>query len=559
MSASDYTLTVRAADAAAEIAAFDGSLNSVAKGVGELRAELPRGIYKIRVRVGPSFEEQLVSLDQDRQLTIGALAFASPIPLAGTSRSHEYHQSAAVDCSRTTRATFGSGASILVFAREWSVTGDRSQSNPAAGLTLCSEAGEPLAVVADQAELHTQGDASAGWRADVAPGAYRLRLVFSDGSGLERPLFATPGMQTQIFLLQRDQTLRDGKTERRADLATATVTISPRQWFNPQDRRTRLSELASYALTQSRRILSDAVLSEILDEKFEDPMLGLLGAHLILHDDPGDLRDNPTRLRQFQIVTQNLQRLLGPDHPDLRALWWRRGDTSSIGDGRLHSLPMLRRSWDLAVSESFKNPEAIALQGPSSGAVVGILPTAPWLLWRVDDQAEAASTDSGALSDALGDYLRARSRAAALRASQLMPEANQSADQEGSPAPARSSKRVRPKTSAAKTSASKAPAPKTSEPKTAASEAPASETPTAKRATSKKAASKKSAAKKARPRSLQQSAAPPSSSSASLESAAVKDAAPTSVTLGHEEKADIARTLGVPSQVLEAMLRKFSS
>ena len=153
MSTSDNTLTIRAADVAAEIAVFDGSLNSVAKGVGELRAQLPRGIYKIRVRVGPTFEEQLVSLDQDRELTIGTLAFASPIPLAGTSRSHDYHQAAAADCSRTPRATFGSGASILVFAREWSAEGNRSQSNPVAGLTFCNDAGETLAVTAEQAEL----------------------------------------------------------------------------------------------------------------------------------------------------------------------------------------------------------------------------------------------------------------------------------------------------------------------------------------------------------------------------------------------------------------------
>src|SRR5712671_6739307 len=153
MCASDNTLTVDAVDAAAEIAVFDGSLNNVAKGVGQLRAQLPRGIYKIRVRVGPTFEEQLVSLDQDRQLTIDALAFASPIPLAGTSRSREYHQSAAVDSSATPRAAFGSGASILVFAREWSTMGDRSQSNPATGLTLRNEAGELLAVIAEQADL----------------------------------------------------------------------------------------------------------------------------------------------------------------------------------------------------------------------------------------------------------------------------------------------------------------------------------------------------------------------------------------------------------------------
>src|SRR5262249_44763011 len=215
MSTSDNTLTIEAADAAAEISVFDGGLNQVGRGVGRLQQALPRGIYKVRVRVGPSFQEQLVSLDQNRQIEVGAIAFASPIPLTGTSRSHEYHQAAAVDASRTVRATFGSGASVLVFAREWSPAGDKSQSNPAAGLIFCNETGEHSEIIADKADTRTSGDASAGWRADVAPGAYRLKLEFSDGSGLERPLFATPGKQTQIFLLQRDQVLHDGKVERR--------------------------------------------------------------------------------------------------------------------------------------------------------------------------------------------------------------------------------------------------------------------------------------------------------------------------------------------------------
>jgi hypothetical protein len=516
MSASSNILTVETADTAAEISVLDGSLNNVGRSVGRLRKELPRGIYKVRVRVGPSFQEQLVSLDQDREIKVDALAFASPIPLTGTSRSHEYHQAAAIDASRNARTRLGSGASVMVFAREWSAPDGRSQSNPAAGLTFCDESGGTLAVVADKADVRTSGDASAGWRADVAPGAYRLRLEFSDGSGLERSLFATSGKQTQVFLLQRDQVLPDGKVDRRADLLGATVTISPSQSFNPQDRRVRLSELACYALTQSRRILSDEVMDELLNEKFEDPMLGLLGAHLILHDNPKGLSEQPDALRQFKIVTDNLLRLLGPDHPDLQTLWWRRGDGGSIGDGRLHSLPMLRRSWDLAVEKSFQKADAIALQSACNAAIAGIRPAAPWLVWRAVTK-DSTSAEAGALFDVLGDYLHARALAAGSRVLQSVKQAVPSGG------------KVRGKSFAAR-------ATKAADP--------------AKRAV-RKLRSKVSTAE-----SLQAPAPGEPGILTSLESAVATVAA--SVLLDHDEKADIARTLGVPSQMLDAMLRRFS-
>src|SRR5262249_48439001 len=131
MSSSNNTLTVEAADVAAEISVFDGSLNQVARSVGRLQKDLAPGICKVRVRAGPSFREQLVSLDQNRQVQVDSIPFASPIPLAGTSRSREYHQAAAVEASAKPRASFGSGASILVFAREWSAGKEKSQRNPA--------------------------------------------------------------------------------------------------------------------------------------------------------------------------------------------------------------------------------------------------------------------------------------------------------------------------------------------------------------------------------------------------------------------------------------------
>ena len=185
-------------------------------------------------------------------------------------------------------------------------------------------------------------------------------------------------------------------------MSGSAIAISPDHQFSPQRQRTRLAEIARYALTQSRRILSDGLLRELLDEKLDDPMLGLLGAHLLLRDKPADIA-------AFRIVTDNLLRLLGPNHPDLRALWRRRQPADSVVD-ILESPPMLRLSWDLAVEASIRNPEVLGAEAPSSIADK-ILPDAPWLIWRATSPGQPSAAEH-----ALKDYLRARAQSALVTA-----------------------------------------------------------------------------------------------------------------------------------------------
>jgi len=393
------TLTVLAADETAEIAVLDGGLRSVAKGIGKVQQSLPAGLYKVRVRVGPTLVEQLVSLDQDRQIEFPQASIPSPIPLERTSRGNTDHTAAAIKASQTVRDVFGAGASVLIFAREQSRSGSelKHKDNPATGLTLLTESGQELANVERRAEVNLDGDPCAGWRAEIDPGPYRLRLARKDGSTIERALFAGPQAQIQIFLLQCDYPLPDGSVQRIPDMSGSAIAISPNYQFSPQRQRTRLAEIARYALTQSRRILSDGLLRDLLDEKFDDPMLGLLGAHLLLRDKPADAR-------LFRIVTDNLLRLLGPNHPDLRALWLRREPADSAVDARLESPPMFRLSWDLAVEASIRHPEVLSAKAPSAIADK-ILPDAPWLIWRT-----TSGDKPSAVEHALQDYLRARAR-----------------------------------------------------------------------------------------------------------------------------------------------------
>jgi hypothetical protein len=411
-----YALSVETDDRIAEIAVYDGNLNVVAKGVSQLTQTLPRGLYRVKIRVGSATAEKLVALERDQTVTFGPVSFLSPIPLSATEKTHEYHMAAAVDTARNfARQPLGAGASIMVFAREWSVDQNMSGGNPAEGMALLDSDEKVLAEIGKEAAVRRDRDACAGWRADVSPGGYFIRLELDDADKtvLLRPIFVSPDHQIQIFCLvgdhiveeQADDTAegsaaRKRRTIRRADLANAAIAISRSGSFDPDDRRTRLSELGCNALAQSRTGMSDALVDELMQEKFENPMLGLFAAHLLLRDRPDDKG-------LFRTVTTNLERILGADHPDLQALWWQRGDDSKIGDGRLHVLPMLRASWNLAVDRSIETLDVISL-GTFHDKLPRIVASASWMMLMDNDWV---------LSDeAIDQYLKARTKAQTSRA-----------------------------------------------------------------------------------------------------------------------------------------------
>jgi hypothetical protein len=394
-------LTVLAGDEVAEITVFEGDQHTVARGLVKIEQELPPGLYKVRVRVGPTVSEKLISLDENREVLFPSLDIPTPIPLERTKRRNDAHTAAAIEASRTPLDTFGAGASILIFSREpprsQTARVVPQQENPATGLSLLTEAGDVLADIEQRAAVQGDGDPCAGWRGNVEPGAYRLRLKRKDGTAVERAIYASRGMQVQVFLQVTDYMLTDGTQQRLCDMSGSAIAISPQQEFQPLNPRTRLAELAGYALTQSRRILSDGFLGELLDEKFDHPMLGLFGAHLLLRDKPDDRR-------QFVFVMNNLLRLLGRDHPDVRALWRRRPDSDARVPLELYYPPMLRLSWDVALENDDGHSDALA-EGPNAIAD-RILPGAPWLMWRIDPAGRPSSAEL-ALKDYLGSRVRA--------------------------------------------------------------------------------------------------------------------------------------------------------
>src|SRR5439155_24411271 len=77
------------------ITLINGNFKQVARGVGQLDARVPAGIYELRYEAGPALEKRLITLRPGQNLTerLG-LAFPSAAPVEGSDTSHEYQMDA---------------------------------------------------------------------------------------------------------------------------------------------------------------------------------------------------------------------------------------------------------------------------------------------------------------------------------------------------------------------------------------------------------------------------------------------------------------------------------
>jgi hypothetical protein len=177
----------------------------------------------------------------------------------------------------------------------------------------------------------------------------------------------------------------------------------------------RATELARVALAttrpvgepgRERRLVPDDV-RKLLAQKYDDPMLGIYGGHLLLLEAEPDLA-------LLTIVVENLRMLLGAPHPDVEALALR---TRSLPQPvALADPPMLRRSWALMVDADADRPDIIA-DALSARVSTDFWLEGPWLVWRTNPRAPASdgSLDAGFtdLEVALAHYLGIPQRARA--------------------------------------------------------------------------------------------------------------------------------------------------
>lgn len=400
MSSSDalprLPLRILATDEGTEIFLVDASFQRLASAVGELRAEVKPGIYKARFRSGDTMADQLIEVpprlppEQSEILVRGEpLRFASALPLPDTRTSHEYHQAAWSHAWDPPDLLLGSGSLLFILARDAEkMPGERSSHVPWQGLTLCDLDGRVLLDFAE-APRRDADLAYASANIQLDPGTYVLRVDTELNGILEMPVVTRPDWQTQVALRSRSISrhaptfgespgVRRSRSVRRADLAGATVLMSrPGYRSAPSGQQDRLTELARLGLIQGRATIRPEDLRTMLWAKFENPMLGIYGAHLLLQDNERDMS-------LLHEVVGNLESMLGP-HPDVAALRLplaRHDGLTAPADPRFDTPPMLARSWQLVVEASFEQPALVPANSFAASVATNLVSGNPWLIWR---------------------------------------------------------------------------------------------------------------------------------------------------------------------------------
>jgi hypothetical protein len=421
-------LTVTSADECSQILIVDGDMNLRARGQGSLHVSLPPGIYKIRVRSGTALEEELVVLQKDSPVTraFDHLPFASPVPLDRTARTHEYQQQLAVEASRRVRVAHWAGprpAWIFVMARDWTDPDHpmpdlrRGHPNPAHGMLLCDADGRVVADLDARSEVRLPGspgqDACAACNVRVRPGIYQLCRT-ARRTPVAQTVVAAEGWQTQVFLLHRG-TGEEPLAATSIHMSRDRTNPAELPGFDPGSPGLRRFELARLGLVDERQVLPDDIIDEILGGKFEDPMLGILGAHLLLLKAHGE--EEVRRVEQsLPGILGNLRALLGPEHPDVEALALRlRG---ADGNFVFRHPPMLRRSWPLVLEATVEKPELVPADSLAARVSDRFLTDAPWLIWaEPGTSAEGGGTglestggETGGRVEALFDQLHPPTR-----------------------------------------------------------------------------------------------------------------------------------------------------
>lgn len=355
---------------------ISSSFTVLRREVGPFSGSLPPGLYKFKFLRGASSAEQLVEIPGGaaQPVTVAPraddLALDTAVPTARSKRAVPRQVSAAREMSQQTQAKRGAGgSSIYVFVRN---DAEAPPRDPAAGFTLHAL---DDSLVADLGKEAVRDDAHqpscAAFNIDVEPGPYRLR--FHDGEeALEQMVIASRHWQTQVFLIHR----RAAEGETAHPLANASVLMC-RGGFNPDDEMMHLADAARVALGLGRVRMPRELVSRLLGEKFDNPMLGIYAAHAVAAGGKSEML--PRLLEVLESMV--------PGHPDVVAL-----RLDSAEGVEIETPPMLRSSWNRIVAASLDGKVALCAGSLASRLPPSVLTGTPWLIWSAGELLPAEAT-----------------------------------------------------------------------------------------------------------------------------------------------------------------------
>jgi hypothetical protein len=409
----NFVLTVNPNQPTAEIFLIDQTLRKQAQSRRILTAGFPFGVYKLKIRVGHAVTEAIILLDQDldfatiqhdfqgsaaladrlADLSLASVTVNSAAPLPGTGLTPETH-SGVLDAWKTgLPLPGGSGpspplpaAEIRLMARVWSgEEANLGQVRPWQGTELLDSADHVVRALKNLAEQSADGNPYVEDQVPVAPGTYYLRYPHERDRTLAGALTVPAGWTVELFLLA----LAAGKTG--AGIRFNRMTVLMRR-VGDRQRDVALEqtlESARIAMVNERRILNPE-LEEILVRKFQNPIAGILGGHLLLQEERR--RPSPSsKLNLLDEVIANLRALVGDQHPDVEALSLSCPTVSLRASKPFRQPPLFARSWDLIVEASQTRPELLPIE--LWERVRAVVPVSGYFVWGCDEKSKEARTN----------------------------------------------------------------------------------------------------------------------------------------------------------------------
>ena len=394
------TLTVNAENPATELFIVDSSFALSDRGVHRLEAKLQPGIYKVKARLGLREWEQPISVDKDMTVEVPPIEFASAAPLTETACATDAQMDFAVQASRDADSRTGSGSRIFVMSRVW--TGDASAAKshsqvplPFRQVKIRRWRGDVIADLGEDGNVLSGDDLAVAFCIEVNEGNYLVEFETQNGVNL-LPICAREGWQTQIFILH-------GTAFSVSDVYNDVSILMTRGNFEPSDSIARATDAARLALAQDRVVASDHLM-DYAQGKVENPILGLVSAHMLLlaQKKQQEKQDRARKHKTEQIgpeleinfdqgryhdIVSKISELLGADQPDVAALSLRCAVCKPVSQIRVP--PMFWRSWKMLIEASNDNTDLI----PESlwRRVDSVSNLRPFFSWIETDKSQAKS------------------------------------------------------------------------------------------------------------------------------------------------------------------------
>ena len=397
-----YTLTATADELGVELRVLDsGGMAIASTDEQRITLKLPRGIYTVRAERNGLYEDTSVRLTESRHVAPTLPQRYSAIPLPDAATTHEYYSYSAWDVSTQYTAPDipfdgTANASIMLFLRapaEDRVTSQQKTEH----LVLRSLEGDVLHSLNGPDVITDEGHGFAGFSARMSSSDVLLEDFGEVRRQTRLPLLGN--FQTQVYFMYLGRPLYE-------DIRVLTIDysdISTRQNRGPYDRNefTEITEQVDAGMAALQNNVEDIgahLVNNFLVSKFHNPILGLLGAYLML------LRRHRRSSESFDaelpaMVIDNLAELI-PGSSDVVAL--RHLAAEWLGPPALEPVsipPLFRVGADVVIKAAAREPSWIPENSLFDLVSDRILGDSAWTTWSAIDLPVEQYIDQGAVSD----------------------------------------------------------------------------------------------------------------------------------------------------------------